>query len=260
MSFLMIEPPESKVSYLVPNKVEVQEIDFENGMVEYVLNIDTDGLNEVANKLEKDVDSYQLEGDYVIGKMPLSEAKFYDESSGQLVRVKADKIAISDYEISIANISFSKHHKDGLAKVVVRDEINNMHYFEYQDSDKFKVWYKDDNIIFKPGIDEVLGDEMKLKALMQVSNMVKQAHLDDFASLGEGGRTLTDNRRKSSRMDYFKDEIEELIGKGVSIRSAWKIVNDKLPSHAKISYSGFYHYVKQHIKSDKEINNNGIKN
>lgn len=53
---------------------------------------------------------------------------------------------------------------------------------------------------------------------------------------------------KKSKMEYFRTEIEELIKKGVSIRSAWKIINSELPDYAKISYSAFFHFVKNHIK------------
>ncbi|SFP02447.1 hypothetical protein [Hydrogenimonas thermophila] len=53
---------------------------------------------------------------------------------------------------------------------------------------------------------------------------------------------------KKSKMEYFRTEIEELIKKGVSIRSAWKIINSELPDYAKISYMGFYNYAKQFKK------------
>ena len=49
---------------------------------------------------------------------------------------------------------------------------------------------------------------------------------------------------KKSRMEYFRSEIEELIKKGVSIRSIWKIINANLPDYAKISYSAVYHFIK----------------
>jgi len=55
---------------------------------------------------------------------------------------------------------------------------------------------------------------------------------------------------KKSKMEYFKDEIQDLIlVKKISIKSAWKIINIELPEYAKISYPGFYNYVKQHIIS-----------
>ena len=54
---------------------------------------------------------------------------------------------------------------------------------------------------------------------------------------------------KKSKMEYFRKEIEELIlDKKISIRSAWKIINGDLPEYAKISYAGFFNYVKHHIK------------
>lgn len=52
----------------------------------------------------------------------------------------------------------------------------------------------------------------------------------------------------NSRMTKYKDEIESLIMIGVSIRSAWKIINKQLHEDGKISYSAFYHFVKVHIK------------
>lgn len=53
-------------------------------------------------------------------------------------------------------------------------------------------------------------------------------------------------KKSKSRMEYFKDEIKELIIIGVSVRSAWKIINNKLPDYAKVSYNSFLHYVKKH--------------
>ena len=53
---------------------------------------------------------------------------------------------------------------------------------------------------------------------------------------------------KKSRMEYFRKEIEELIKKDVSIRSAWKIINADLPDYAKISYNAFFRFVKNNIK------------
>lgn len=51
-----------------------------------------------------------------------------------------------------------------------------------------------------------------------------------------------------SKLEVFKKEISDLIDKDVSIRSAWKIINFKLPPEAKISYNAFFHFVKKHIK------------
>lgn len=51
-----------------------------------------------------------------------------------------------------------------------------------------------------------------------------------------------------SRMEKYKKEIESLILKGVSVRSAWKIINFDLPEKVKISYNAFYHFVNKNIK------------
>lgn len=55
---------------------------------------------------------------------------------------------------------------------------------------------------------------------------------------------------RKSKIDYFKNQIEDLIGKGASIRSTWNIVNADLPEYAKFSYTAFLQYVKKNIKSD----------
>lgn len=50
-----------------------------------------------------------------------------------------------------------------------------------------------------------------------------------------------------SRMERYRKEIEELIIIGVSVRSAWKIINADLPKGGKISYNAFYHFVRNNI-------------
>lgn len=57
-----------------------------------------------------------------------------------------------------------------------------------------------------------------------------------------------------SKMEQFKEEIKNLINMGVSVASACKIINAKLPDEAKISYNAFLHFVNTHIKN-KESNN-----
>ena len=52
---------------------------------------------------------------------------------------------------------------------------------------------------------------------------------------------------KSSKFERYKIEIEYLLGIGISIKSAWKIINYSLPEEAKMSYSAFFHYVKKHL-------------
>ncbi|OHE11197.1 MAG: hypothetical protein A2525_03790 [Sulfurimonas sp. RIFOXYD12_FULL_36_11] len=57
---------------------------------------------------------------------------------------------------------------------------------------------------------------------------------------------------KKSKLEYFKSEIEELLKKGTSIRSAWKIINYDLPDYAKISYSTFRRFIQNDIISQKK--------
>lgn len=51
-----------------------------------------------------------------------------------------------------------------------------------------------------------------------------------------------------SRMEKYRVEIEKLINIGVSIRSAWKLINANLSEDTKISYSAFYNFATKHIK------------
>ena len=51
-----------------------------------------------------------------------------------------------------------------------------------------------------------------------------------------------------SKLEIYKDEINQLIKIGVSIRSSWKIINSKRHKEAQISYSAFYHFVNVHVK------------
>jgi len=55
-----------------------------------------------------------------------------------------------------------------------------------------------------------------------------------------------------SKLERYKQEISDLIGKGVSIRSAWKIINSGFSLESQISYNAFFHFVKKHIRGDKE--------
>lgn len=50
---------------------------------------------------------------------------------------------------------------------------------------------------------------------------------------------------KASILDLHKDEIKQLIQIGVSIRSAWCIIKNKIPLDNPISYDGFYKYCKR---------------
>jgi len=50
----------------------------------------------------------------------------------------------------------------------------------------------------------------------------------------------------NSKMEQYKEEIRSLINMGVSVASACKIINAKLPKEAKISYNAFFHFVKKH--------------
>lgn len=50
-------------------------------------------------------------------------------------------------------------------------------------------------------------------------------------------------------MEKYKSEIVELIKIGVSVRSAWKIINNnKISEDGKISYNAFLHYINKNIK------------
>jgi len=48
-----------------------------------------------------------------------------------------------------------------------------------------------------------------------------------------------------SRMEKYRLQIVDLIYKGVSIRSAWRLINVNLPKEGKISYNAFYHFIKK---------------
>jgi hypothetical protein len=52
-----------------------------------------------------------------------------------------------------------------------------------------------------------------------------------------------------SRMEKYKNEIKNLILKGVSIRSAWRLINADLPEEGKISYNAFLHFVNRNVKA-----------
>ena len=52
-----------------------------------------------------------------------------------------------------------------------------------------------------------------------------------------------------SRMERYKNKIENLILKGVSIRSAWRLINADLPEEGKISYNAFLHFVNRNVKA-----------
>jgi len=54
-----------------------------------------------------------------------------------------------------------------------------------------------------------------------------------------------------SKLEKFKKEISDLIDKGVSVRSAWRIIIAEMPNNAKISYDAFLHFVNKHIKKTK---------
>ena len=57
-----------------------------------------------------------------------------------------------------------------------------------------------------------------------------------------------------SKMEIFRGEIEDLINRGASIRSTWRVINSHLPKEANISYNAFFHFVKTHIKMQKADN------
>jgi len=53
---------------------------------------------------------------------------------------------------------------------------------------------------------------------------------------------------KNSKFEQYKSEIKYLLNIGISIKSAWKIINHSLPEEAHMSYSAFFHYVKKHLQ------------
>lgn len=50
---------------------------------------------------------------------------------------------------------------------------------------------------------------------------------------------------KKSILDLHRDEIKNLIKIGVSVRSTWSIITNKIPLNNPISYDGFYKYCKR---------------
>jgi hypothetical protein len=51
-----------------------------------------------------------------------------------------------------------------------------------------------------------------------------------------------------SKFEKHKAKIEHLLKNvKISIKSAWKIINYDLLDEVKMSYSAFFHYVKNHI-------------
>ena len=53
---------------------------------------------------------------------------------------------------------------------------------------------------------------------------------------------------EKSKMEKYKSEIIELIKIGISVRSAWKIINSKISDDGKISYNAFLHFINKNIK------------
>lgn len=51
-----------------------------------------------------------------------------------------------------------------------------------------------------------------------------------------------------SRIEKYKSEIIELIKIGISVRSAWKIINSKISDDEKISYNAFLNFINKNIK------------
>lgn len=54
-----------------------------------------------------------------------------------------------------------------------------------------------------------------------------------------------------SKFEKYKLESTDLLNRGASIRSTWKVINSYLPEEARMSYTAFFHYVKKHIYQDK---------
>ena len=51
-----------------------------------------------------------------------------------------------------------------------------------------------------------------------------------------------------SRIEKYKKEIINLLDRGASIRSTWKIVNSTIHEDGKISYNAFLHFIKRNCK------------
>lgn len=51
-----------------------------------------------------------------------------------------------------------------------------------------------------------------------------------------------------SQLEKYKSEISELLKKGVSIRSTWRIILHEMTPEKKISYNAFLHFVNKHLK------------
>ncbi|QOP43632.1 hypothetical protein FJR45_06580 [Sulfurimonas sediminis] len=61
--------------------------------------------------------------------------------------------------------------------------------------------------------------------------------------------------KRKSRMDNYKNQIIDLLNKGISKKSAWKLINsDALPSD-KITYEGFLYFVKYYVKVNDDLKN-----
>jgi hypothetical protein len=50
-------------------------------------------------------------------------------------------------------------------------------------------------------------------------------------------------------MEKYRLQIVDLIYKGVSVRSTWRIINADLPEEGKISYNAFLHFVNRNVKA-----------
>jgi hypothetical protein len=51
-----------------------------------------------------------------------------------------------------------------------------------------------------------------------------------------------------SKLENYKKDITDLLEKGVSIRSAWRIIVYEMPSNKKISYNAFRHFIHRNIR------------
>jgi hypothetical protein len=66
---------------------------------------------------------------------------------------------------------------------------------------------------------------------------------------------MSEKLKRKSKMDNYKTKIIELLNKGVSKKSAWKLINsDALPSD-KITYEGFLYFIKNNIKVNDDLKN-----
>jgi len=163
-----IEVPESKTSYLVPNRVEVSMIDFEKEEIHYSISVDT-----LENKVEC--------------VLPLKGAKFYVSETKELVSINAEKVKVAGYEISISQIVFKPSDKmiGSYAKLLINDTVRRLSRYEEASLYKLNIWHKKESdgkkVIYEPNIAYLsLKEEVQLKSMLQMLEIMTRKHLKDL--------------------------------------------------------------------------------